>query len=283
MTNARALKTRMDQLGDIALIIGSLKSIALLESQQARGCVESQTEGLNTMQEAIVRVIAGSPQLSLPAPQAPSVLFILGSERGFCGNFNARLCDELHALTEDGRLSDCQIYPVGYRLSVKLEQEPRVVSPLKAASVFAEIESVLSALTSLISQPDSPMTPEQVAVLYHDGTSSSPRFEPLLGSLAHPDNNAEEGFSPILNLSPEAFYAQAMSEYILTRLNHVLTLSFFSENQTRLQHLENALNNVDDQTLTLEKQRNHLRQEQITEELETILLSAGLKSEEKSE
>ncbi|MCC2616864.1 F0F1 ATP synthase subunit gamma [Aestuariibacter halophilus] len=282
MINARVLKTRMEQLGDIALIIGSLKSIALLESQQARGCVESQAEGLNAMQRAIVRSIAGCPELSLPVPVTPSILLILGSERGFCGNFNARLCDELDALTEAGTVSNCQIYPVGYRLSVKLEHDPRVVSALKAASVFAEIDTVLTALTSLVSQPETQITPEQVAVLYHDGVSATPRFEPLLGSLATQYREAGEGMRPLLNLNPVAFYAQAMSEYILTRLSHLLTLSFFSENQARLQHLENALSNLDEQTLTLEKQRNHLRQEQITEELETILLSAGLKSGEKS-
>jgi len=50
------------------------------------------------------------------------------------------------------------------------------------------------------------------------------------------------------------------------------------ENQQRIQHLENAVHHLDDQTEELGRKINALRQEEIIEEIEVILLNASSNS-----
>ena len=49
-----------------------------------------------------------------------------------------------------------------------------------------------------------------------------------------------------------------------------------AENQQRVRHLEGAVERLDDQLGTLERRRHRLRQEEITEEIEVILLNADV-------
>jgi F0F1-type ATP synthase gamma subunit len=48
-----------------------------------------------------------------------------------------------------------------------------------------------------------------------------------------------------------------------------------AENRNRVTHLEGAANHLDDELNELARQYNTLRQEEIIEEIEVILLSAG--------
>ena len=47
-----------------------------------------------------------------------------------------------------------------------------------------------------------------------------------------------------------------------------------AENRRRMQHLEGAIRRLEERTSELALKRNALRQEEITEEIEVILLSA---------
>jgi F-type H+-transporting ATPase subunit gamma len=48
-----------------------------------------------------------------------------------------------------------------------------------------------------------------------------------------------------------------------------------AENLRRVRHLEGAVRHLDDKSATLQHQSNALRQEEIIEEIEVILLSAS--------
>lgn len=280
MSNSQVVSHTLSQLEEITLIIGSLKSIALLESQQAKSNVTSQRQGLETMCNAAETMMTAFPTLNRPAAEAPSVLLIFGSERGFCGDFNTRLLTRLQQLSDAGQLADCVLCPVGLRLANRLGNDHRIITTLSAPSVYAEIGSQLTALMDVVGDLSSRYSPAGIATLYHDGLSHQPCFSPMLGDLQHRSDHGSYANAPLLNLEPEHFLTHLLSEYVLTRLNHILTLSFYAENLARLAHLNGALDRVEKQTAALEKQRNHLRQELITQELETILLSSGLMDDE---
>jgi F-type H+-transporting ATPase subunit gamma len=164
---------------------------------------------------------------------------------------------------------------VGYRLSSKLEQDKRVMTSLQAAGVFAEIEPLLSELTSAINEVTTGHPHTRIAMLYHDELSKKIRFESLLSGLRNVSTTEQHLQAPLLNLHPAVFFKSLLEEYVLAKFNHILTRSFFSENQTRVQHLESALHEIEKQSNDMAKRLNQLRQEQITEELETILLNSG--------
>jgi F-type H+-transporting ATPase subunit gamma len=81
---------------------------------------------------------------------------------------------------------------------------------------------------------------------------------------------------PMLNLSATRLFIDLTENYLFTALHRVLYDSLMSENQSRVQHLENAVNHLDDKTSDLQRQVNALRQEEIIEEIEVILLNSPL-------
>jgi F-type H+-transporting ATPase subunit gamma len=52
--------------------------------------------------------------------------------------------------------------------------------------------------------------------------------------------------------------------------------SLMAEHYRRVQHLEGAIDRLEQRAEELGKKRNMLRQEEITEEIEVIMLSAGI-------
>ena len=60
----------------------------------------------------------------------------------------------------------------------------------------------------------------------------------------------------------------------------MLYSSLMAENRQRHAHMENALNKLDEDRARLRLVYNALRQEDITEEIEVILLSAGMLEQE---
>ncbi|MCK5120429.1 MAG: F0F1 ATP synthase subunit gamma, partial [Methylococcales bacterium] len=57
-------------------------------------------------------------------------------------------------------------------------------------------------------------------------------------------------------------------------LQNILYTSLTAENNQRLQHLDNAVRHLDKATEKLHKKSQIYRQEEITEEIEVILLNA---------
>ncbi len=58
-------------------------------------------------------------------------------------------------------------------------------------------------------------------------------------------------------------------------LQELLYRSLMAENQRRMQHMDSAIRLIDRTAKDLWRRRNILRQEEITEEIEVIMLSAA--------
>jgi F-type H+-transporting ATPase subunit gamma len=78
---------------------------------------------------------------------------------------------------------------------------------------------------------------------------------------------------PLLNLQPKAFLAELIDHYLFAALHQILYVSLMAENQHRVQHLEGAVRHLEDKSADLLHRCNLLRQEEIIEEIEVILLS----------
>jgi F-type H+-transporting ATPase subunit gamma len=81
-------------------------------------------------------------------------------------------------------------------------------------------------------------------------------------------------------LPAEEFLAGLIGHYLYAALNEVLYSSLMAENRQRHAHMDSALNKLDEDRAHLRLVYNALRQEDITEEIEVILLSAGMLEQE---
>ena len=78
----------------------------------------------------------------------------------------------------------------------------------------------------------------------------------------------------MLNLPPLDLFSKVLDQYLYAILHEVLYSALLAENRRRLVHMENALDHIEEQRAGLRLRYNALRQEEITEEIEVILLSA---------
>jgi F-type H+-transporting ATPase subunit gamma len=86
---------------------------------------------------------------------------------------------------------------------------------------------------------------------------------------------ARFAYPPRLYLEPAAFANGLAEQYLFARLHELLYSSLMVENEIRIQHMDSAVQRLEKKSAELVRRRNNLRQEEITEEIEVIMLSAG--------
>ena len=73
-----------------------------------------------------------------------------------------------------------------------------------------------------------------------------------------------------------AIFSDLTDHYLFAVLHEIFYISLMAENQRRLQHLEGAVKHLDDETVNLRRKSQIYRQEEITEEIEVILLNSEI-------
>lgn len=271
------LRTRLQKLGEMHEIMDSMKSLAYMESRRLAGYQANQQQVLNTIRQAAADFLAFHPQPGLDIAELAPVYLLVGSERGFCGNFNESLVKRLPA-------GDCSIVAVGQKLHQLLADDARVVAWLDGAKVEEELGQVMTRVISTLGRLETQLGELSLAVLYHpsDAAGSTPRqvgllppFLEELATLADKRGAPPFPYPPRLNLAPADYFGKLVEHYLFALLDQVLCQSLMAENDQRIRHLEGAVNHLQDKTDTLRQQSNHLRQEEITEEIEVILLGVG--------
>jgi F-type H+-transporting ATPase subunit gamma len=79
--------------------------------------------------------------------------------------------------------------------------------------------------------------------------------------------------APFLTLSPRVFVAELVDLYLFALLHEIFYSALMAESRARLAHLESALQRLERDQTNLLRKRNVLRQEEITEEIEVLMLS----------
>ncbi|MDX1353682.1 MAG: F0F1 ATP synthase subunit gamma, partial [Thiomicrorhabdus sp.] len=130
---------------------------------------------------------------------------------------------------------------------------------------------------------DEQSQPIELVAIYHDSLKQHiiteqllPPFKALLEesvSNVSTSPNHRMAQQPILNLNPVDFYLELTEQFAAQSVQRILTSSLMAENQSRIQHLENATRHLDKKTEELLIKSNALRQEEIIEEIEIILLN----------
>ena len=81
-------------------------------------------------------------------------------------------------------------------------------------------------------------------------------------------------FPPVIQLPPDELLDGLTRHYLYAVLNQVLYNSLTAENRQRQAHMDQALQRLQEKVERLRRACNAQRQEEITEEIEIILLSA---------
>jgi F-type H+-transporting ATPase subunit gamma len=263
------LAHRIAALGDIEEIVTAMRSLAFVELRRLVETISHQRETLAARERAIGELLAHHPQSLSETSEGNDVLLAIGSERGFCGDFNTQLVAALRQSPAAGK----RLLVVGARLALALVDEDMAHEPLRGATVSEEVPRVLQQIAAALSgDGDSRTRPSGLVVLHHGSDSAIVR-ERLLPSPAPP--RQPEPRTPLqLQLPPRELFQALMDQYLLGRLNAALLVSLHAENHRRLEHTGAAIDRLDRELDTVQRQRRRARQEAITEEIEIMLLGA---------
>ncbi|MGZ5054281.1 MAG: F0F1 ATP synthase subunit gamma [Methylobacter sp.] len=270
MSLSRELQLHIAQLKEIRSILNSMKILALMETHKLQRFKTMQGQAVANIERAALDFLGFYPGLAAAEDNVAHVCILLGSERGFCGDFNESLINTISSQACTG------IIAIGSRLCNRLQGiSTEVISTLEGANVAEEVPTVISRLIDAISALHDKSTPAlQLTVIYHDNASGQVSQRQVFPPFAQPNQGtSHDGHPPMLNLEPGEFFADLIDHYLFAVLHEIFYISLMAENNSRLQHLEGAVNHLDDETVRLQRKSQIYRQEEITEEIEVILLN----------
>ncbi|WP_158227170.1 F0F1 ATP synthase subunit gamma [Mangrovitalea sediminis] len=271
MSRRHDLEWQRHQLNDLNKILGSIKALAFMETRKIGNMISNLHGLVQQIENAAATFLAFHPEFRAKQP-GTTVTVVIGSERGFCGDFNERLLPVLP-------VTDGPVIAVGRKLEALLAEHHDHLTLLPGSNIAEETSDVLGKLTDTLASLSREVGSLSLSVLYQADNREAPTLTALLPPFANLPAQPARGLPPYLNLSPTEFFAGLTEQYVLASLNRMLYSALLAENHRRVQHLEGAVRHLQENVSTLGQKLNTLRQEEITEEIEVILLSAEPDSE----
>lgn len=275
MSLRRDLDRRLQSLADINKILGSMRSLAYLEARKLTRFLSSQLRVVEHIERVATDFLTAWPGLRGPSERTLPVLVVIGSERGFCGDYNELLLRSIENSRHGTRAATPRIITVGQKLTAAMADDPRVEQGLEGPSMAEEVHGILLKLTSRVNQLSAEHGAIALAVMFYDAEREAVREVSVLPPFLDDDRVEPHGYPPRLTLPPQAFYVDLVDQYLFAVLYRMFYTSLMAEQQFRIHHLEGAMKRLEEQAGDLALRRNALRQEEITEEIEVILLGAG--------
>ncbi len=275
MSRRHDLERHRRGLADIRGIMNSMKTLAYMETRKLAHFLDAQRAVVRSMEEVAADLLGFHPELLPPVTGGVHVDLLIGTERGFCGDVNHRLLARLEASTERAPSPGSPLIAVGRKLNGLLAEGPHRPVRIDGASVAEDVPDLLSRIVAEVRNLQDRHGELVVNCLYQDPGGELVSRQVLPPFLALEASHPAFAHPPLLNLPPADFLAELAEHYLFATLHDILYTALAAENRERVTHLETAVNRLDEQTDRLKRQMNGLRQEEIIEEIEVILLSAG--------
>lgn len=274
MTNRRELTLHRESLADIRNIMNSMKTLSYMENRKLNRFLSSQKAVTQSIELAASDLLAHFPELLPNTHNGQDMVVVVGTERGFCGSFNQRIVRKL----EDMELRDQyrpMLVAIGHKLETPLAGHSRLIASLAGAAVSEEIPAVLTQVVDQLARLHPADGKVNLSCLYHTDpdTMTLATLIPPFGDIQphKPDNTGP----PLIHETPEVLLEELSEHYLIARLHEIFYTSLSAENLNRITHLDTAVRKLDEKSEELKRRSNALRQEEIIEEIEVILLNAS--------
>lgn len=263
-------------LNEIESILSAMKTLSLIELNKINKYLEPQAEMEITIENALNDLFYFYPKL-MPLSkeqEEPEIAILLGSERGFCGAFN----DNIVSYINHPNFKNTKFLIIGQKLHSKINKDKilgEFTGPNAAEEIPKIIQALLVALEKFLQNYDGSKNKLNWVFVFNRVTSGGVQIDKLYPFKGrHFNKKSTFSYAPLLNVSPELLFPKLLHYHLFTLLHHVFYQSFLSENQLRFQHMENAISQLDKKIDNLSHQFNEGLKEDITEEIELLVLSA---------
>lgn len=268
MSQSRELQLHITQMEEIRSILNSMKNLALIEIHKLGRFQTMQGQAVATIEQVAQDFLAFYPGLPMVDGEPAAIAILIGAERGFCGDFNESLLGIISSQAYSG------IIAIGSRLQNRLDGTTmQVIDALAGANVTEEVPLVLNRLIEILNDQQQIHRMLSLTVIYHDTVQNNIVARQIFPPFVQAKQSIAKGNVPVLNLPPPVFFADLIHHYLFAVLHEIFYLSLMAENHRRLQHLEAAVKHLDDDVVAMQRKSQVYRQEEITEEIEVILLN----------
>lgn len=280
MSRRRDIERHLQSLGEIREIMNAMKNLALMETHKLTRRLETQRRVVASIEAAAADFLSFNPYLPSDEVPARDVYLLVGSERGFCGDFNEALMKAVRTYATEG--DDPVLVTIGSKLASPYSDDSRVVARLAGPSALEEIEAVLLNMMATLDAWQAAQQPARALrfTLFHHRPEEPgvkvTRLDPFGQRTAPPPRFA---YPPLLNLDPGLFLTKLAEHYLFAALHELFYCSLMAENQQRVQRMDFAVRRIDEKSQALLHRSNSLRQEEITEEIELIMLNVETATE----
>lgn len=276
MSKRHEMEEHLRTLNEISGILGAMKNLSLLETHKLSRFLSAQRRVVAGIESAASDFLAFYPDAMARPVRAKQVVLVIGSERGFCGDLNESLLAVLERYLREAAARDPVLVAVGYKLSAIVEGDRRFVARLGGASVAEEIQYVLIQLMDTLRELQAQqerLCPLDLTIVHHNSDAEGMRIQVRRPFERITRQTVRFSHPPILNLDPFTFVTELVDQYLYAVLHEVFYSSLMAENLRRFRHMDQAVQRLEEEMSELALKRNSLRQEEITEEIEVIMLS----------
>jgi len=275
MTRLREVIHHQDTLADIREIMNAMKNLAIIESRKLDKVLASQRVNVDEV-DAIAADFTDHHPFDFPVNQDFHLYVLIGAERGFSGSFNHQLQQRYRTLLQESADTSPLTIAIGRKFATTFTTATPAPVFLDGASAQEEISHVLNQLVTQIETFQDQYGSLGCTVMRHDQLTRDIPVQALLPPFeSKPPGHLIETIAPLLYLSPAQFLSDLIQQYLFAHLYHALSASLLAENEFRVAHLDGAIRHLDERNVELGRLRRSLRQEEIIEEIEVILLNAG--------
>jgi F-type H+-transporting ATPase subunit gamma len=275
MTRQQDLQHHRHSLSEIRNILNAMKTLAYMETRKLSMFIDAQHKAVEGITEVAADFLSFYPEMLPKETNTTPIYLLIGSERGFCGDFNRAVLRHFESSVNTAAIPDPVLITVGRKLYNLMQDDIHVFANIEGANIVEEVPAILDQTIQVLAdlQAQHPML--SLYGVYHSDYKGIVTKK-LLPSFQQ-DLPQEPRFQipPLLNLPPKKFLLDVMEQYLFAALHELLYTSLIEENQRRVVHLEGAVKHLDNLSDELTQQFNTLRREEIIEEIEVILLNAG--------
>jgi len=151
MTHRRDLERHRDGLAQIREIMNSMKTLAYMETRKLSRFLNAQQAVVHSIDEVAADFISYFPQTLPEAKPALTVYLLVGTERGFCGNFNHILLEQLDSLVAAHQAQETRLIAIGHKLHGLLRDDERLTAAIDGASTTEEVTAILHKIVTELS------------------------------------------------------------------------------------------------------------------------------------
>jgi F-type H+-transporting ATPase subunit gamma len=279
MSRRRDIDIHRYSLDEIREIMNSMKNLSYMETRKISTFLDVQHTMVKHIETVASDFLVHYPETlsEHTGKGGADVNLLIGAERGFCGDFNHTLIRRFETIPQNNNSVHQQTICIGHKLGTLLEGDTREILFIDGASVADEVDNVLNRLVSELVTIQRQYGTLNLHVLYHADERQLikqqllPPFQDLRNDSGL--HGSVRGYPPMLNLTPEKFLLELSYQYLFIVLYEILYTSLMAECRQRVSHLEGAIRHLEEQSAELLRQSNSLRQEEIIEEIEVILLN----------